>query len=54
MVSEVVDFESLLFNLDDDGPPNYGNSVLELRDGKIARESIYVAESFDASEWCTR
>ena len=51
---EVVAFESALFNLDDDGPPNYGISVLELRNGKIAPESIYVAERFDASEWCTR
>ena len=24
----------------DDGPPNFGISILELRDGKIARESI--------------
>jgi hypothetical protein len=25
--------------------------VLEIRDGKIARESIYVTEGFEAPEW---
>jgi SnoaL-like protein len=35
----------------DKGPENYGVSVLEIRAGKIARESIYVTEGFDAPEW---
>jgi SnoaL-like domain len=35
----------------DEGPENFGISILELRDGKIARESIYVAEGFEAPEW---
>jgi SnoaL-like protein len=35
----------------DGGPPSFGVSVLELRDGKIARESIYVTEPFEAPEW---
>jgi hypothetical protein len=35
----------------DDGPPNFGISILELRDGKIARESIYVAEGWEPPEW---
>jgi SnoaL-like domain len=35
----------------DDGPWNYGVSILELREDKIARESIYVAEGFDPPEW---
>jgi ketosteroid isomerase-like protein len=38
----------------DEGPRNYGVSVLEIRDGKIARESIYVTEGFDAPEWRAR
>ena len=32
-------------------PPNFGVSILELRDGRIARESIYVTEAFEAPEW---
>jgi SnoaL-like domain len=35
----------------DEGPANLGLSILELRDGKIARETIYVAEPFEAPEW---
>ena len=35
----------------DEGPPNFGISILELRDGKIARETIYVAEGWEAPEW---
>jgi len=35
----------------DDGPANYGVSILEIRDGRIARESIYVAEGFEAPKW---
>src|SRR5215470_1847141 len=37
-----------------DGPKNFGVSVLEFRDGAIARETIYVAEGFDAPEWRAR
>jgi len=35
----------------DQGPENFGVSILELRDGKIARESIYVSEGWEAPEW---
>lgn len=38
----------------DDEPPNYGVSILEVRDGKISRESIYVTEGFEAPEWRAR
>jgi hypothetical protein len=35
----------------DGGPPNIGVSIVELRDDKIARESIYVTEAFEPPEW---
>jgi hypothetical protein len=35
----------------DDGPQNFGVSILEFRGDKIVRESIYVAEGFAAPEW---
>jgi hypothetical protein len=35
----------------DEGPASFGVSILELRDDKIARETIYVAEGWDAPEW---
>jgi hypothetical protein len=35
----------------DGGEPRYGVDVLEVRNGKIVRETIYVGESFDAPEW---
>lgn len=35
----------------DGGPPNFGVSILEFRDERIARETIYVAEAFEAPEW---
>ena len=35
----------------DGGDPHLGINVLELRDGRIARETIYVTEGFDAPEW---
>jgi hypothetical protein len=35
----------------DGGAPSYGVSILEFRDGKIAREAIYVAEGWEAPEW---
>ena len=35
----------------DEGPPNFGISILELRDGQIARETIYVTEGWEAPEW---
>jgi len=38
----------------DGAPPMYGVSILELRDDKIARESIYVAEGWEAPEWRAR
>jgi SnoaL-like domain len=38
----------------DQGPTNFGVSILEFRDGRIARETIYVAEGFEAPEWRAR
>lgn len=38
----------------DGAPPMYGVSILELRGDKIARESIYVAEGWEAPEWRAR
>jgi hypothetical protein len=35
----------------DEGAENFGVSVHELRGDKIARETIYVAEGFEAPEW---
>ena len=35
----------------DGAEPRYGIDVLEIRNGKIARETIYVGEPFDAPEW---
>jgi hypothetical protein len=35
----------------DDGPWSFGVSILEFRGDKIARESIYVAEGWEAHEW---
>src|SRR5262245_38433022 len=38
----------------DQGPKNFGVSIHEFRDDKIARETIYVAEPFEAPEWRAR
>src|SRR5262245_26693655 len=35
----------------DGGEPRYGIDLLETRDGKFSRETIYVAEPFAAPEW---
>jgi hypothetical protein len=35
----------------DGGPWSYGVSILELRGNKIARETIYVGEGWEAPEW---
>ena len=35
----------------DQGPRNYGVSIIELHDGKIARETIYVTEGWEPPEW---
>ena len=35
----------------EDGPWNFGVSILELREDKIARESIYVTEAWEPPEW---
>ena len=35
----------------DEGPKHFGVSVHEFRDERIARETIYVAEGFEAPEW---
>jgi hypothetical protein len=35
----------------DGGPWNYGVTILEFRKGKIARETIYVSEGWEAPEW---
>jgi hypothetical protein len=38
----------------DEGPPNFGVSILEFRGDRIARESIYVAEGWEPPEWRAR
>jgi SnoaL-like domain len=38
----------------DQGPWNFGVSILELRGDKIARESIYVTEGWEPPEWRAR
>jgi SnoaL-like protein len=38
----------------DQGPENFGVSILEFRNEKIARESIYVTEAFEPPEWRAR
>jgi len=35
----------------DGGPKSFGVSILELHGDKIARETIYVTEGFEAPEW---
>jgi hypothetical protein len=35
----------------DEGPWSFGVSILEFRADKIARETIYVAEGWEAPEW---
>ena len=35
----------------DQGPRNFGVSILEFREDKIARESIYVSEGWEPPEW---
>jgi hypothetical protein len=35
----------------DQGPENFGLSILEFREDRIARESIYVTEGWDAPDW---
>jgi SnoaL-like domain len=35
----------------DEGSENFGVSILEFRGERIARETIYVAEGFEAPEW---
>ena len=34
-----------------DGPVNYGVDLLDFRDERIARETIYVTEGWEAPEW---
>ena len=38
----------------DEGPENFGVSIIELKQGKIARETIYVSEGWEAPEWRAR
>ena len=38
----------------DGGPASFGVSILEFREDRIARETIYVAEGWDAPEWRAR
>jgi hypothetical protein len=38
----------------DQRPAQFGVSILEIRDEKIARESIYVTEGFEPPEWRAR
>jgi hypothetical protein len=35
----------------DGGPWNYGIEILEFRDRKVARETIYVMDGWEAPEW---
>jgi hypothetical protein len=35
----------------DEGPRNFGVSILEFRGDKITRESIYVTEGWEPPEW---
>jgi hypothetical protein len=35
----------------DGGAPSYGVDLLEIRGGKIVRETIYVGQPFDAPDW---
>ncbi|MGR6320320.1 nuclear transport factor 2 family protein [Micromonospora soli] len=35
----------------DGGEPKFGVDVLEFRDGKVARETIYVADGWPAPDW---
>ena len=35
----------------DQGPVNFGVSIHEFRDDKIARETIYVGEGWEPPEW---
>jgi hypothetical protein len=35
----------------DAGEPRHGVDVLEIRNGKIVRETVYVGEPFDPPEW---
>ena len=35
----------------DGGPWNFGVSIHKFRSGKIARETIYYAEPFEAPDW---
>jgi hypothetical protein len=38
----------------DGGPWNYGVDILEFRGDKVSRETIYVAEGWEAPEWRAR
>ena len=38
----------------DGGPWNYGVSILEFRGDKVARETIYVTDAWEAPEWRSR
>jgi hypothetical protein len=35
----------------DGSPPSFGVSIIELREDKIARETIYVSEGWEAPDW---
>jgi hypothetical protein len=35
----------------DGGPVNYGVQILEFRGDKVVRETIYVADAWEAPEW---
>ena len=38
----------------DGGAPHFGVSILEFRDDRVVRETIYVAEGWEAPEWRAR
>jgi hypothetical protein len=35
----------------DGGEPHFGVDILEIRNAKIVRETVYVTEPFEAPEW---
>ena len=38
----------------DGGAPHFGVSILEFRDDRVVRETIYVSEAWEAPEWRAR
>jgi SnoaL-like domain len=38
----------------DGGPANHGVTILEFRDDRVAKETIYIGEGWEAPEWRAR